>query len=150
MKNDETYFFIVNGNAGVGRRKNIWKHALKPELIRRGVHYHQYACSYPGHGTKITAQILKEHEGRLNLVVVGGDGTFNEVLNGISDFSRVTVSYIPAGSANDLGYALGISSDPLRALKRILDEGRIYQMDIGKTTFHFYIIKFCLYAINKT
>lgn len=136
MKNDETYYFIVNGNAGVGRRKNIWKHVLKPELIRRGVHYHQYACSYPGHGTKLALQILEEHEGRLNLVVVGGDGTFNEVLNGITDFTRATVSYIPAGSANDLGYALGISSDPLCALTRILDEGRIYQMDIGKTTFH--------------
>lgn len=136
MKNDETYFFIVNGNAGVGRKKNIWKHVLKPELIRRGVHFHQYECSYPGHGTKLASQILAEHKGTLSIVVVGGDGTFNEVLNGITDFTRVTLSYIPAGSANDLGYALGVSSDPLRALKRILDEGRIYQMDIGKTTFH--------------
>lgn len=136
MKSDETYFFIVNSNAGVGRKKNIWKHVLKPELIRRGVHYHRYECSYPGHGSKIVAQILSEHEGILSLVVVGGDGTFNEVLNGITDFTRVTLSYIPAGSANDLGYALGIATDPMRALARILDEGRLYQMDIGKTTFH--------------
>ena len=48
----------------------------------------------------------------------------------------MTLSYIPAGSANDLGYALGIPNDPLRALTRILDGGRIYDMDIGKTTFH--------------
>lgn len=136
MSRDETYYFIVNGNAGVGRKKNIWKHVLKPELIRRGVHYHMYECSFPGHGSKLVAQILSERAGNLKLVVVGGDGTFNEVLNGIADFSRVTLSYIPAGSANDLGYSLGISSDPLRALTKILDEGRIYQMDIGKTTFH--------------
>ncbi|MGN0344154.1 MAG: diacylglycerol/lipid kinase family protein [Lachnospiraceae bacterium] len=136
MNRNETYYFIVNGNAGVGRKKNIWKHVLKPELIRRGVHYHQYECSYPGHGTKIATQILEEHPGDLTLVVVGGDGSFNEVLNGITDFSRVTLCYIPAGSANDLGYSLGISSDPLRALTQILDGGRIYDMDIGKTTFH--------------
>lgn len=136
MNKNETYYFIVNGNAGVGRKKSIWKHVLKPELIRRGVHFHQYECSYPGHGTKIASQIMAEHTSQLMLIVVGGDGTFNEVLNGITDFERVTVSYIPAGSANDLGYALGISSDPLRALTQILDGGRIYRMDIGKTTFH--------------
>ena len=136
MNRNETYYFIVNGNAGVGRKKSIWKHVLKPELIRRGVYFHQYECSYPGHGTKIAAQIMTEHPGEVTLVVVGGDGTFNEVLNGITDFTRVTLSYIPAGSANDLGYALGISSDPLRALTQILDGGRIYDMDIGKTTFH--------------
>lgn len=136
MKKVETYYFIVNGNAGAGRKKNIWQTILKPELIRRGVHYHVYECSYPGHGAKLASQILSENVGELRLVVVGGDGTFNEVLNGIDDFARVTMSYIPAGSANDLGYALGISSDPLRALSRILDGGRIYGMDIGKTTFH--------------
>lgn len=136
MKRNETYYFIVNGNAGIGRKKSIWKHVLKPELIRRGVYFHQYECSYPGHGTKIAAQIMTEHPGEVTLVVVGGDGTFNEVLNGIIDFTRVTLSYIPAGSANDLGYALGIPNDPLRALTRILDGGRIYDMDIGKTTFH--------------
>lgn len=136
MNKNDAYYFIVNGNAGAGRKKSVWKHVLKPELIRRGVYFHQYECSYHGHGTKIAAQIMKEHPGELTIVVVGGDGTFNEVLNGITDFTRVRVSYIPAGSANDLGYALGIPTDPLRALSHILDHGRIYQMDIGKTTFH--------------
>lgn len=136
MNKDNTYYFIVNGNAGAGRKKNIWKYVLKPELIRRGVHYHEYECSYPGHATKIAGQLMIEHAGELILVVVGGDGTFNEVLNGISDYTRVILGYIPAGSANDLGYSLGISADPLRALKRILDGGRIYEMDLGKTTFH--------------
>lgn len=136
MNKNDAYYFIVNENAGAGRKKNVWKHVLKPELIRRGVYFHQYQCSHPGHGAKIAAQIMKEHPGKLTLVVVGGDGTFNEVLNGITDFTRVIVSYIPAGSANDLGYALGIPTDPLCALARILDRGRICRMDIGKTTFH--------------
>ena len=136
MNKNETYYFIVNGNAGAGRKKNIWKNILQPELIRRGVHYREYECSYPGHGAKLASQILSEHPEELMIVVVGGDGTFNEVINGITDFTRVTLSYIPAGSANDLGYALGISDDPLRALTRILDGGIIYAMDLGKTTFY--------------
>lgn len=133
---NKKYYFIVNGNAGAGRKKKIWEHVLKPELIRRGVHYRAHECSYPGHATKITGELMKKHTGELTLVVVGGDGTFNEVLNGITDFSRVTLGYIPAGSANDLGFSLGISSDPLHALVHILEGGSVCQMDIGKTTFH--------------
>ena len=134
MKKNDSYYFIVNGNAGSGKKKNIWYSVLKPELIRRGVYFRAYECSYPGHGSELAAQILAEHDGAVTLVVVGGDGTFNEVLNGITDFERVTIGFIPAGSANDLGFGLGISKDPLYALQRILSGGKIFPMDIGKTT----------------
>lgn len=136
MNTNKTYYFIVNGNAGVGKKKNVWRNVLKPELIRRGVHYRVYECTHEGHGAQIVADIQADVCGPLTIIVVGGDGTFNEVLNGITDFSRVTMGFIPAGSANDLGYALGISSDPLQALVHILDREKHFSMDIGQTTFH--------------
>ena len=37
-------------------------------------------------------------EGPIYLLVVGGDGTINEVLNGITDFDRVRLGVIPTGS----------------------------------------------------
>lgn len=136
MSRDKTYYFIVNLTAGTGKAKNIWKSVLKPELIRRGVHYRASMCTHAGHGTELARQMLREQAGEITLVVVGGDGTFNEVLNGITDFERVTVGFIPTGSANDLGYALGIPADPLLALRRVLRCGEILCMDIGRTTFH--------------
>lgn len=136
MSRDKTYYFIVNGNAGGGRGKYIWKNLLKRELIARGVHYRAYECAYPGHAAVLAEKICTGNSGALTLAVVGGDGTFNEVLNGITDFERVTVGFIPVGSANDLGYALGFSGDYLRALRRVLGSGKICRMDIGKTTFH--------------
>ena len=136
MSRNRIYYFILNTNAGAGMGKNIWKSILKPELIRCGVHYRAYLCTYAGHATVLAKKMMAEHDGELTIVVVGGDGTFNEVLNGISDFGRVTFGFIPVGSANDLGYGLGISGDPLQSLRRILRCGRILHMDIGKTTFH--------------
>lgn len=136
MSRDKTYYFIVNAAAGKGKAKNIWKSVLKPELIRRGVHYRASLCTHAGHATSLASQVLTEQSGEVTLVVVGGDGTFNEVLNGITDFGRVTVGFIPTGSANDLGYALGIPGDPLQALRRVLRCRRIAGMDIGRTTFH--------------
>ena len=35
-------------------------------------------------------------------VVLGGDGTLNEVLSGIKSLEKVTLGYIPIGSSNDL------------------------------------------------
>lgn len=136
MNRDKTYYFILNVNAGARRGKNIWKSTLKPVLLRYGVHYRAYVCTYAGHATVLTRQVLEEQRGEVTLVVVGGDGTFNEVLNGITDFDRVTLGFIPTGSANDLGFAMGISSDPKQALLHILRCKRLVRMDVGRTVFH--------------
>jgi YegS/Rv2252/BmrU family lipid kinase len=136
MNRNEKYFFIVNHSAGTGRKKDIWKRVLKPELIRRGIHFQAFTCDRPGHAKELASQIMQEHNGTVTIVVVGGDGTFNETLNGITDFSRVRLGFIPAGSANDLGYALGISTNPVQALTSMLEGRKILQMDLGKTTIH--------------
>ena len=41
------------------------------------------------------------------LVVLGGDGTVNEVLNGIQNFDHVILGYIPTGFSNDLQRGMG-------------------------------------------
>lgn len=61
----------------------------------------------------------------------GGDGTANEAVQGIADFSRTRFSYIPTGSSNDLARDAGISRNPLEALERILSSAREQRMDVG-------------------
>ncbi len=53
------------------------------------------------------------------LLVVGGDGTINEVLNGITDFDRVRLGVIPTGSGNDFARNLGILRDTREDLQEI-------------------------------
>ena len=53
------------------------------------------------------------------LIVVGGDGTLNEVLNGITDFDRVRLGVIPTGSGNDFGRNLKLPKTPKESLKQI-------------------------------
>ena len=45
----------------------------------------------------------------VNLVIVGGDGTMNDVMNGIRDFEHTRVGLVPAGSGNDLAKGLGLT-----------------------------------------
>ena len=142
MSRNETYYFIVNGKAGVGRKKSIWKYVIKPELIRRGVFFHQYECSYPGHGTKIAAQIMTEHPGEVTLVVVGGDGTFNEVVNGIYDLDNCAVAPVPIGSGNDFIRSFHTKKEDFLNIDKLL-KGTAKSVDLIKCND-----KICANSVN--
>ena len=86
---------------------------------------------------ELSASLLKSAQSSvLKLIILGGDGTLNEALQGISDFDRVQVGYIPTGSSNDMARDLKFPSDPALILKRILDCKEPVRMDIGCLTYH--------------
>ena len=67
------------------------------------------------------------------VVALGGDGTFHEVLNGIADFEKVRLGFIPAGRGNDYARAAKLSTKPNKALQDILrgDEIRSDYIAVG-------------------
>lgn len=72
------------------------------------------------------------------LVVIGGDGTVNETVNGVQDFSSLKFAFIPTGSGNDLARGLGfsdrISDEELQRMIRHIADGKILRhLDIGNT-----------------
>ena len=131
---DKKYHVIINEVAGGGQKKRIWLEKLKPELIRRGVHFRLYECALEGDSARAMECIQREPDEELTIIVIGGDGTFNEVINHVYDFSRITFGFLPMGSANDLGYALGIPNDPTQALLHILRGNQLRTIDLGKST----------------
>lgn len=66
--------------------------------------------------------------GHQRIFVLGGDGTFQIVLNALAAFSEVTLGLIPAGGGNDLAAALGLPDDPVRAAELLL-RGKVCQLD---------------------
>ena len=66
------------------------------------------------------------------IVAVGGDGTVNDVLNGLTNFEQVTFAYIPSGSGNDLARGLHLETNPLKALEQILSGGQTGSIRIGE------------------
>jgi diacylglycerol kinase family enzyme len=63
------------------------------------------------------------------LYVLGGDGTYNEVLNGIG--RDVPLGFLPGGGTSVLPRALGLSRDPVKAARR-LAEGRTRRIGLGR------------------
>ncbi|MDO4903306.1 MAG: diacylglycerol kinase [Limosilactobacillus sp.] len=68
------------------------------------------------------------------IVAAGGDGTLNEVINGIAGLEkRPTLAIIPSGTTNDYARALKIPrDDPIAAAKLILRKNKKFKIDLGK------------------
>lgn len=65
------------------------------------------------------------------IVAIGGDGTFNEVIEGVlKSGADVEVGYIPAGSTNDFANSLKLSKNIIKAAENIM-EGEATKIDIG-------------------
>lgn len=70
------------------------------------------------------------------IVCAGGDGTINEVVNGMVD-SKIPLAIIPFGTGNDLCRSLNIPPDPLETVIN-LAKGRMTSIDLGKVNNHYF------------
>ena len=127
-----TYTFLINPKSSSGNGERIWKF-LEPELKKRNVDYEAFITGEDTAGTvaKITAD-EKEH----TLVVLGGDGTLNQVVNGISRPEKIILGFIPTGSGNDFSKLLKLPTGPKEALENILHPGRLAETDIGICSYN--------------
>jgi diacylglycerol kinase (ATP) len=95
-----------------------------------------YETAYPGQATELARKACEDHVDRL--IIVGGDGTFNECVNGMMDFeTRPTIGYIPAGTCCDIGHTLGLSKDVPKAVDNIL-ANTAADMDVVKTNDRYF------------
>lgn len=113
-------YFIANEMARTGKGIGVWRQ-VQIELREKKIPYKVYMTEYKEHATEIAKMISEKEEEDICIVVVGGDGTLNEVINGITDFEKVRISLIPAGSGNDFARNLGIKKSPKERLARILE-----------------------------
>jgi len=77
------------------------------------------------------AQIAREEaaQGRKRIFALGGDGTFQFLLNAVAGNSRISIGILPAGGGNDFASALGLPMDAVRAAEAILAHGKASCLD---------------------
>ncbi|MGN0164611.1 MAG: diacylglycerol/lipid kinase family protein [Lachnospiraceae bacterium] len=127
------YYFIVNKQSRSGSATRIWSRLNN--LLKAGkVDFKVYNTMYKNHATEIAARISRLEDKDKRIVVVGGDGTVNEVVNGITDFEHTSFSVIPTGSGNDFARGLGLPGDPVEGLRNILRCKTEEYMDLGQVT----------------
>jgi len=112
------YHLIVNPVAGNGRSLKACVRVEK-ELERRGLEYRINRTERPGHAMEIAREIAAAEDGA-RVVVLGGDGTFNEAANGFAGTNAI-LYFVSCGTGNDFVKSLNLPKDPVEALNVQLD-----------------------------
>lgn len=123
------YYFIINPQSGKLNKKNL-EDNIRNACIRREIPYKIIYSESAGDAKRIAKKIEDTEE--CVVFSVGGDGSLNEVLNGIAGSKNKILGNIPSGSGNDFDKTL-----------RMFDSG-IHSIDVGKINGRYFINVACI------
>jgi YegS/Rv2252/BmrU family lipid kinase len=131
------WYFIINPIAGNGRGNKSWQ---KVQLLLKAanIDFDFGISTYPQHSIHLAKYaILKGHR---SIAAVGGDGTINEVINGIFAQQKVptesiTFAVISIGTGNDWVKTHKIPTN-LKDAVQLLTQSKVIKHDVGKVTYH--------------
>ncbi|MBQ0059979.1 MAG: YegS/Rv2252/BmrU family lipid kinase [Lachnospiraceae bacterium] len=121
------YEILINPMSRSGKGRHAW-HEIESELKSRGVKYRAHFSGRKGDIARMAAELTKEP---CQILVLGGDGTFNEFVQGVQDFDNTEVGFLPLGSGNDFCKGMKYPKDMDAILDRILDIDQPMKMDVG-------------------
>jgi YegS/Rv2252/BmrU family lipid kinase len=118
---------IRNPRAGSFISQNTFLEAVGV-IFKSDYNVYVYSTHGRGDATKIVAEEGSSYD---CVVAFGGDGTLNEVINGLMQLSKPPVlGYIPAGTTNDFAVGVGLPRNIVKAAETVL-EGEAHEIDIG-------------------
>lgn len=123
---------IVNPKSAGGSTRNNWS-AIASDLR---AHFGPYKVAFtkgPGDGVDLAKAAAEA--GREFIIACGGDGTINEVANGILESGRdVEFGVLPSGTGGDFRRSIGMPQSSREAAKALRD-GKPRWADVGRVTF---------------
>lgn len=133
---NQEWFAIVNPNAGNGKGRKDWTR-ISDILAKNEISFNVKTTQRKGQATEFTRELIAG--GCRKIISVGGDGTLNEIVNGIftqdnCPTTEITLSLIPLGTGNDWGRMFGI---PLlyEGAVQVIKEGKRMLHDIGVISY---------------
>lgn len=147
---DQTeWLVIVNPNAGNGKGEKDWNRIS--DLFRKNnIRIFPMFTERKGHATELVRESIGK--GFRRIVSVGGDGTLNEIVNGIftqnhCTSSEIILGAIPVGTGNDWGRMFGIPTVYEGSIQ-LIREPKLLLHDIGIISYYNGIEKRNRYFIN--
>ncbi|MDD3876486.1 MAG: diacylglycerol kinase family lipid kinase [Bacteroidales bacterium] len=125
---------IINPKAFKGKSLNFWS-KLRIFLWEKGLTLSVWDSPSIERCEEIIKLLLEKKQS--NFMVVGGDGTLNEVVNALirnkADLSKIYLAVVPSGTGNDWARTHNISKSPLK-LAEMFTHGMFIKHDVGKIT----------------
>lgn len=128
---------IYNPSSGREEAKKMLADILQ-KLEQCGYEASAYATKGKGDAMREAQRVSERH---FDLIVaVGGDGTVNEVVNGVAEQPfRPKLAILPMGTSNDLAKALGVSKHIPTALLQLFDQEKTMKIDVGKMDQRYFV-----------
>jgi len=120
-----SHLFIVNPQAHNGLIGKLWS-KVEEEIKKRNFDYESVFTEYPKHAIELARDKGKDFD---CVVATGGDGTVNEVANGLYDLDN-TFGILPLGNGNDYAFGLKYDDDYHRSLD-VLEKGNTLDLGVG-------------------
>lgn len=121
--------FILNPHSGRNRRRPWLPRSIRDFIAAQSLDAQLTLTEGPGHATELARDAVFRGCGLV--VAVGGDGTMNEVAQGLVN-TPAALALVPCGSGNGLALHLGLPRSPLSALQLATGTGsRIAAVDTG-------------------
>lgn len=127
------YKLIVNPVAGNGRTLQILPQ-IEKRLKEGQIEYDIYMTKGPKDATKAAEKAAHNFD---ILVAIGGDGTVNEVINGMAG-SHAILGTLPAGTGNDYAKTLGFPEDLEKAISAFIG-GQVKPLDLGQVLGQYFV-----------
>lgn len=136
MEVNGQWFVIVNPNAGRRKGEKDWLE-IAALLNEAGIQFTNVFTEHPNHAVKLARKYIET--GYRKIIVVGGDGTLNEVLNGVYTQHKfppeaITLAMIPVGTGNDWGRSFNIPSSYREAIE-VIRQGNTRLQDVGRVNY---------------
>lgn len=139
--------FVYNAESGKGQIKKYKDYILKKLAPKYG----EIECietTHAGHAHDIAKESISKYD---YFFVAGGDGTLNEVVNGMGNAEpdqKPIIGYIPTGTVNDVARSMGISRNIKKAVKNLL-VGEPFEHDIFRVNRRYGIYVCCTGLFTK-
>lgn len=138
--------FIYNPNSGKVKQEK-YKDYIVNKLLSKYEVVDVFPSQKPRHATKLAKEACGRYD---TLVVMGGDGTLSEVINGIAEEeNKPVIGYIPHGTVNDVGHSLKLPRNVKKCIDVIL-KGKTLSHDIFKANDKYGIYVCCAGLFTET
>ncbi|MDI3516675.1 MAG: hypothetical protein PWP09_741 [Thermotogota bacterium] len=124
----EKWYVIVNPSSAFGTGLEQWKR-IEPLLVQSNLSFQSSVSRHPGHILELAENAARQ--GFRHFIAVGGDGTVNELVNGLykaGSLSKCIVATIPVGRGTDWAKTLGLDASHERSIQAIL-KGKTRMLD---------------------
>lgn len=126
MANSIRYLMIVNPAGGSGRTMTALPE-IEAILRRHKLKYEFHFTQEPLHAVDLVKELIDDFD---VVVAIGGDGTINEIINGLPDFDK-PFGMIPIGTGNDFARSCCIPHDSIEDAVKILLANDTKRVDLG-------------------